>query len=309
MTASRGIDVIGVPFNSSGLIDGVARAPAALRRAGLIDAIRQVGIGVDDRGDVSFGATAPDRDPVSHIISPAALASMIREVQSRVAASLARGAFPLVIGGDCPVLLGCMAAVAARHPSPGLVFVDGHEDAWPPDRSPSGEAADMELGLALGLTDGDLPPDLRRAIPLLRFEDVVVMGPRDQVELREARVKTLERRLTYRTSAEVAADPAAAGREAVARMADSGAWWFHVDLDVLATSSLPAVDYPQPGGLDWDALARLSAGMLAETGVAGWDVTIFNPDLDPDGSGAARIVGYIADALAAGGGRPHTSSR
>ena len=309
MTASRGIDVIGVPFNSSGLIDGVARAPAALRRAGLIDAIRRLGIDVEDRGDVSLGATSAGRDPASHIISPGPLASMIRGVESRVATSLARGAFPLVIGGDCPILLGCLAALDARYSYPGLVFVDGHEDSWPPDRSPSGEAADMELGLALGLTDGGLPPDLRLAIPRLRYEDVVVLGPRDQVELHEAGIETLDGRLVYRASAEVAADPAAAATEAVARMAASAAWWFHVDLDVLATASLPAVDYQQPGGLDWDALGRLSARMLAETDVAGWDVTIFNPDLDPEGSGAARIVGYIADALQAGGGRPHSPSR
>ena len=167
----------------------------------------------------------------------------------------------------------------------------------------------MELGLALGLSDGDPPPDLRRAIPRLRFEDVIVLGVRDQAELREAGVETLEGRLAFLTAAEVGADPAAAGRQALARMAGSPGWWFHVDLDVLTTASLPAVDYQQPGGLEWDALGRLSAGMLAGTGVAGWDVTIFNPDLDPDGSGAARIVGYIADALQAGGGPTNASAR
>jgi arginase len=303
MALSRVIDVIGVPFNSSGLTDGVARAPAALRRAGLVDSIRRLGVEVRDRGDVSFGASVPERDPASHVIAPAALGSMIRGVESRVAESLAEGAFPLVIGGDCPILLGCLAALGVRHPSSGLVFVDGHEDAWPPHRSPTGEAADMELGFALGLTDGALPPDLGQSFPRLRLEDVVVLGPRDQMELHEAGVDSLEGRLTYRTSAEVAADPAAAGREAVGRMAGSPAWWFHVDLDVLATGSLAAVDYQQPGGLDWDALGQLTAAALGDSGVAGWDVTIFNPDLDPDWSGAARIAAYIADALRRRAGR------
>jgi arginase len=300
----RSIDVIGVPFNSAGLTDGVARAPAALRGAGLVDAIRRVGIDVEDRGDVSLGASTAERDPASHVIAPAALASMIHDVGSRVAESLARGAFPLVIGGDCPILLGCLAALVARRSSAGLVFVDGHEDAWPPDRSASGEAADMELGFVLGLTDGDLPRDLRHAIPRLRFDDVVVLGPRDQTELREAGVDTLEGRLAYRASAEVAADPVAAAREAVARMAELNAWWLHVDLDVLATASLSAVDYPQPGGLGWDALGQLAAAALAGPGVAGWDITIYNPDLDTDGSGAARITAFIAEALDHGlGGR------
>jgi hypothetical protein len=42
-----GVRLIGVPFNSSGTADGVARAPAALRRAGL--AAR---LGAGDGGDV-----------------------------------------------------------------------------------------------------------------------------------------------------------------------------------------------------------------------------------------------------------------
>lgn len=305
---SRGVDVIGVPFNSSGLTDGVARAPSALRGAGLIDAIRRVGVTVEDRGDVSLAATAPERDPASRIIAPAALASMIRAVESRVAASLAHRAFPLVIGGDCPILLGCLAALAAQSPSVGLVFVDGHEDAWPPDRSPTGEAADMELGLALGLTDGNLPPDLRKLIPRLRLQDVAVLGPRDQLELRDAGVDTLEGRLAYWTSADVAADPAASASDALARLADRSALWFHVDLDVLATASLSAVDYQQPGGLDWDALGQLSATTLGGSRVAGWDITIFNPDLDADGSRAARIVAYVADGLSAAVRRPAASS-
>lgn len=161
MTAPRVVDVIGVPFNSAGSNSGVARAPAALRAAGLIDAIKRAGIDVTDRGDLRVEATTAGRDPASHVIAPESLGSMIRGVGSRVAESLERGAFPIVIGGDCPILLGCLAGFATPRSSVGLVFVDGHEDAWPPDQSPSGEAADMELGFALGLTIGDLPRDLQ----------------------------------------------------------------------------------------------------------------------------------------------------
>jgi hypothetical protein len=52
-------------------------------------------------------------------------------------------------------------------------------------------------------------------------------------------------------------------------------WWLHTDLDVLATSQLAAVDYPQPGGLTWGQLAGLTATALAADGCAGWSVSIY----------------------------------
>ena len=89
----------------------------------------------------------------------------------------------------------------------------------------------------------------------------------------------------------------ALSRGALSHPAVAGRTWYHVDLDVLATASLGAVDYRQPGGLDWVTLTALSRGALGNPTVAGWDVTIYNPDLDPDRAGAERIVRYVVEAL------------
>jgi len=59
-----------------------------------------------------------------------------------------------------------------------------------------------------------------------------------------------------------ATDIDAAAADRVQRLDDLGRWWLHVDLDVLATSSLAAVDDPQPGGLDWSTLTALSPGLI-----------------------------------------------
>ncbi len=48
---------------------------------------------------------------------------------------------------------------------------------------------------------------------------------------------------------------------------------------------------------DWDRLTEFTRRLLAAPGVIGLDVTIYNPDLDPDGDGARRIVRYLADSL------------
>jgi arginase len=74
-------------------------------------------------------------------------------------------------------------------------------------------------------------------------------------------------------------------------------WWFHLDLDVLATRSFSAVRYPQPGGLSWPHIETITDAVLKTPGLIGWNITIYNPDLDLDGSGAVRIVTFLETML------------
>src|SRR4029079_18896070 len=89
------------------------------------------------------------------------------------------GEFPVVVGGDCSILLGTLLA-CARRGRHGLAFIDGHMDFYPPEHNEwDGRAANSELAFAAGrgplaLTDFDLG----RA--LVRDDDVVAIGIRDQ---------------------------------------------------------------------------------------------------------------------------------
>ena len=58
---------------------------------------------------------------------------------------------------------------------------------------------------------------------------------------------------------------------------------------------MPAVDSPDDGGFEGEHLAELM-NFLA-TGAIGADITIFDPDLDPDGKYAIYIVKIIAEGL------------
>ncbi len=158
-----GLTLIGVPANSSGAGDGVARAPAALRQRGLATMLARHRR-FTDAGDLVLPVPVPVRGP-SGLLAEDALVAMIGHVAEAVGAARGRGWFPLVLGGDCPVILGALATLRAERDRPGLLFVDGHEDAWPPRVSPTGEAADCELGLALGLFDAGLSPQLRAVLP------------------------------------------------------------------------------------------------------------------------------------------------
>ncbi len=298
------IGLLGVPTNSAGRSDGVARAPEALRAAGLASAIRQATTLVD-YGDVSLPEPSAGRDPETQVIDPDGLRVLVERVREAVASIVGDGRFPLVIGGDCPVLLGCVGALDADGRA-GLLFVDGHEDAYPPNRSTTGEAADMELAFALGMVEAPWWPELPTSPPLVSPEHVRVLGPRDERTLESEGVPSLSDRLSFVDGSRLLATPAEETARAVGSLPSP--WWFHLDLDVLSTDALPAVDYRQEGGLGWDELDEVTSVALAAAPV-GWDVTIYNPDLDPRRTGADRIVRFIRAALSDAGRPVPTSTR
>src|SRR5215510_10927262 len=255
-----GLALIGVPANSSGTVDGVARAPAVLRQRGLATALARHP-GFTDAGDLALPVPVPVRGP-SGLLAEDALVAMIEHVAQAVGVARRRGRFPLLLGGDCPLILGALAALQTEADRAGLLFVDGHEDAWPPRRSPTGEAADCELGLALRLFDTGLSPQLRAVLPRIEPADVAAVG-----DSLDGHLGALIR------PSELTADRYAAALAGLPPL-----WWLHTDLDVLATGELAAVDYPQPGGLTWGQLTGLTATALATDGCAGWSVCIYNPD-------------------------------
>jgi arginase len=288
----RTIGLLGVPTNSAGTIDGVARGPAVLREVGLVDALHR-SVTVRDYGDVALPYPSPTRASVSHVIDPDGFDALVARVRDAVAPILHNGHLPLVIGGDCPLLLGCLAASSGRD-RVGLLFVDGHEDAYLPVQSSTGEAADMELAFALGMADASWSRELSTLLPVVAPADVRILGARDADLLRAEGVASLRDRVALVDGERLVADPARFAAAACASLPRP--WWFHLDLDVLSTEALPAIDYPQPGGLGWDELVVVATTAL-RADPRGWDVTIYNPDLDPTRVHARRIVRFLGSVI------------
>ena len=291
--------VIGVPYNSSGVEGGEALGPAVLREHGLIDALQRKN-DVIDLGDISFErADAPRRDRRTGLISPRTMLTMITAVREAVTHAYDDRRMPMVVGGDCPLLLGCLLAARDRLGFPvGLIFVDGHEDAWDPHGSVTGEPADMELGLALGVTAISGLPELMAELPLLDPHEVVLLGPRDRAELMAEGQQSVGGHVIVLDDAQLRS---AGIGNTVGRWLDHlgqnpGRFWLHLDWDVLSSDDMPAVSYPQPGGLHWDELREIATAACNADHLVGIDLTIYNPDLDPARAAARRIVEFVADA-------------
>ena len=156
------VRLIGVPFDGMGREGGQARAPVALRAAGLEAAFSRRD--VVSSPDLTLPEPRAERARESGILNELALVTMVPTLRAEVAASIAGDQFPIVYGADCSVLLAALPALQEAVGEAGLLFIDGHEDATPLDRSRVGEAANMEIAILLGLTGERLPEPLSQLV-------------------------------------------------------------------------------------------------------------------------------------------------
>jgi arginase len=291
------VELVGVPFSSAGRRDGIAAAIGALRGRDLTGRLARR-VELRDHGDLELENQTTARAP-GRLRNESGVVSLLEETDAAVAAALSRRSLPLLVGGDCPVILGALAALKDHAGPPGLVMIDGHEDAYPPSISPTGEASDSELGIALGQFEEALPAQVTRLTPLIAPERVALVGPRDRRELASYGVPSLADRVWLRTDE----DLRRVGPEVLAEQAcavagrGSRSWWLHVDLDALSTEDFPAADYLQEGGLTWTELELVAQRLLGNPRCAGCSVAIYNPDLDPGRLSAERIVAFLATVL------------
>jgi arginase len=276
---------------------GVETLPEALLQAGLIDHLRARHAG-RLVPEVPYDS---ERDSTTLTLNANGIASYSRKLADAVGEVIDRGEFPVVLGGDCSILLGDLLALKRRGRY-GLLFVDGHADFYNPEANPNGEAASMDLALATG-RGPEVLTNIEGRRPLVRDEDVVAFGYRDWEEQAAYGSQPLPvalQALDLRRIRSRGVD--AAARDAVAHLTRSGGpdagFWVHVDADVLDDTIMPAVDYRLPGGLSWEELTTALRIGIESRRVVGIEVTIYNPMLDPDGAGARGLTSVIGNALA-----------
>jgi arginase len=232
------------------------------------------------------------------MLNPGSLRDYASRLADAVGAVLDGGAFPIVLGGDCSILLGNMLALKRRGRY-GLLFLDGHADFYQPEAEPMGEAASMELALVTG-RGPEIVANLESRGPLVRDEDTVVFGFRDTEHAAAEGSQPLAPTLhAIDLQAVRKLGVGQAMREALAHLEREdgpAGFWIHLDVDVLDDAVMPAVDYRLPDGLTWDELTGALRAAVASDRAVGLEITIFNPALDADG----RIALAFVDALVAG---------
>ncbi|GAA0509048.1 hypothetical protein Ade02nite_62550 [Paractinoplanes deccanensis] len=278
-------------------VPGCAKAPGALRDHGLITKL-----GARDAGCLTPPRYDPgDWRPGDGVAHAPQIAAYSRALADRIGAILDAGEFPVILGGDCSILLGSGVAMhrlgEAVGGRIGLVFVDGHSDfRHPGNASYVGAAAGEDLALVTGRGQADLAAIESRR-PYFRDVDVVVLGIRAQDEYRlDLQAAGIVTRPVPALRAEGAARSAQWARD---QLVDCAGYWVHVDVDVLDPAVMPAVDAPSPGGIAFPELEILLSGLVESPHCLGVEITVFDPDYDPDGQYAAEITAAVVAGLEA----------
>jgi arginase len=280
---------LGLRAPAPGVVPGCYKLAGAVRDRGFL-----ARIGAEDGGCV----TPPRYDtagwtPGDGVFNAEAMARYTVQVADRVAGFAEQGKFVVLLGGECSNLLG-PALGLKRLGRYGVVYIDGHSDFRTVGNSPYvGAAGGEALALVTGRGQADLT-DLEGLGPYTLDTDAVLLGIRADDEY----VGDVEKAgIPVWPASAIAEDPEAAARGTLDHLDHLDGFWVHLDVDILDAEVMPAVDSPDPGGIDHDQLRTLLRPLLASPKCVGFDIGIFDPDLDPDGRYATELTDTLVAAL------------
>jgi arginase len=291
------IALIGACSSAAAFLPGTEKAPQALRAAGLVEKLKNIGYEVNDLGDCPPRLFADDEEHRRARNLPAIVAGL-NDLKVHAEVASKSGALVLVLGGDCAQVIGLLTGARRYYKHLNLFWMDRDADLNTPASTPSGRIDGMVVASIIGLG----APELVRfwgESPLVREPDVLLYGlervdPPEQQFLAKSPLR-------YVYAADIQKKGAAASaRNALAHLhAESRAFVLHLDTDIIAQEEFAPVNVPGSGGLNFDDVRQSLREVLSQKTLLGLDVAQYNPDRDPDRSGAQKLVDLLVDGLTA----------
>jgi arginase len=253
---------------------GVEKLPERLLDLGLAKRIDAQGF-----ARVPVLTNAGTIDPETRVLNASQIAAWSPHLADAVGDVLDGGGFPIVLGGDCTIVLGTML--------------------FQPEAEPNGEGASMDLAFVTGYGP-PLLTTLEGFSPIVRPEDVVAFGFRDHSDQKEFGSQPLPASLVaidiHRVRGLGVRQAAKSAVEHLSRPELDG-FFIHLDADVLDDELMPAVDFRVPGGLSADELLTTLKIALGSDKAVGLEVAIYNPAKDADGSAGRLLTNVLADGF------------
>ena len=288
------VALIGAPTDIGAGHRGASMGPEALRVAGLAQALRDRGLQVIDRGNLS-GPVNPWLPPVDGYRHLEEVVTWNRLVMEAVSAALADGQMPILLGGDHCLGVGSITAVANHCRATGkklrVLWLDAHADFNTHQVTPSGNVHGMPVACLCGLGPKALTA-LGGTTPAMRPEDIRQIGIRsvdigEKKLVKEYGLDIYDMRYIDEIGIKRAMEEALEGIDADTHV--------HVsfDVDFLDPSIAPGVGTTVPGGPNYRE-AQLVMEMIADTGrVASIDIVELNPAFDLHNQTAQLAVDLV----------------
>jgi arginase len=294
----RRLVLLGAPIDLGASQPGAVMGPAALRTAGLVESLRDLGHEVADNGDL---APPPPLalDPslaVGRTRNLAQVAAWSRLLAERTYGIARSGACPIVLGGDHSLSIGTVHGLSRHAAEAGrelfVLWLDAHADFNTPATTPSGNLHGMSAALLAGEPgfEAVFGEAARAAVAPGNLHLFGVRSvDRGERELLRARgIHVVDMRLIDEFGVGVLM------RRVLEAVATAGGL-LHVSLDVdfLDPAAAPGVGTTVPGGATVRE-AHLAMELLHESGlVTSLDVVELNPFLDVRGQSALLLVDLI----------------
>ena len=290
------IVLLGSATSAAALRGGHERAPSALRAAGLADRLTAAGFDVADHGDTATQVFQPDDEhPRARNVS--AILKSLNDLRPRVEVAVKTGALPLIVSGDCISVLAAVAGTRRYYRNVSLIYMDRDADLNLPATTPSGCIDGMVISHVIGRG----APELVRfwgEPPLVREPDVALFGF-ERLDLPEEQylVSSPLRRHPGLEVSTVGA--AAAAHLALERVhAAKNEFVLHFDVDTISSREFGATNFPGEGGLSLNEVRDALRVFAVQPNLAAILVAGYNPELDPDGEAARRLIDLLVEVLA-----------
>jgi arginase len=294
------IKILGVPLDLGQNRRGVDMGPSAIRAAGLQARLREMGLEVDDAGDLTVVIPETQTLADSRARYLHEIAAVCRRAAKHVGEFLEDGRVPVILGGDHSVAVGTIAG-AVRHfrrqkESLGLIWFDAHADCNTPETSPSGNVHGMPLAACLGFGP-DALARLIGAAPLLDATRVALVGVRDIDPAEKENVRRAG--IAVYTIRDIDEQGMRQVMQQAIEIASRGTAGFHVslDMDFVDPGDAPGVGTPVRGGAGYRE-AHLAMEMTADSGrMRSFEVVEVNPILDEHNQTATLAVELTLSAF------------
>lgn len=291
------IALLGVPVEIGASQAGTLMGPAALRTAGIARLLEQLGLTVEDHGDLSRPhPSAGDGSPPANARYYDEIREWVRMLSERAWQIARTGALPIFMGGDHSLSMGSVNGVARYWREQGrplfVLWLDAHADYNTPETTITGNMHGMSAAFLCGERGldqllGDQPrfPITPDQLDLFGTRSI---DPLEKKLVRDRRIATADMR---------AIDEFGVGvliRRVIERVkARNGVLHVSFDVDFLDPAVAPGVGTTVPGGATYRE-AHLVMELLHDSGlVRSADVVELNPFLDERGRTARVAVELI----------------